>query len=180
VVLGMLAWFGAVSQDHTMPDPILLGRSVVVGPGDPTPGQWSSCERVRVASVDRVTADELGAAWRARRSITIELVPGLGLDDRAVPPVERVTARQPWEWPVDLDLVGERLHHAIWANSVDARAQPSRGRWLWAEAACRLGAALTDTGADTDTSADIVLPDGTPAVCDGGRHGLSARGTPAH
>ena len=151
-----------VSQDQRMPDPIALGRSVVVGPGDTTPGEWSSCERVRVTTVDRATADELGAAWRERRSVTIELTPGLGLDDPEVPPAEAVTGRQPWEWPVDLDLVGERLHHAVWANSIDARASTQRRRWHWADVACNLGANLTDTGAD------IVLPDGTPALCDGG------------
>ncbi len=145
-----------------MPDPIALGRSVVVGPGDTTPGEWSSCERVRVTNLDRATADELGAAWRERRSVTIELTSDLGLDDPEVPPAEAVTRRQPWEWPVDLDLVGERLHHAVWANSVDARAGTQRRRWHWADVACNLGANLTDTGAD------IVLPDGTPALCDGG------------
>ena len=160
-----LAWsLGSkvVSQDHRMPDPIALGRSVVVGPGDTTPGEWSSCERIRVAAVDRAAADELGAAWRQRRSVTVELTPGLGLDDTEVPPAEAVTGRQPWEWPVDLDLVGERLHHAVWANSIDARAGTQRRRWHWTDVACDLGATLADA------VADVYLPDGTPAVCDGG------------
>jgi len=139
-----------------------LGRSVVVGPGDATPSEWSSCERVRVAAVDRATADELGAAWRERRSVTIELTPGLGLDDPEVAPAEAVTGRQPWEWPVDLDLVGERLHHGVWANSIDARCGVLRQRWHWADIACHLGATLTGT------DADVVLPDGTSALCDGG------------
>jgi len=70
-----------VSQDHTVPDLTALGRSVVVGLGDTTPGEWSSCERIRVAAVDQATADELGAAWRERSSVIIEFTPGLGLDD---------------------------------------------------------------------------------------------------
>ena len=43
-----------------MPDPISLGRSVVVGPNDVAPGEWSSCERVRVTAVNRELADLLG------------------------------------------------------------------------------------------------------------------------
>ena len=145
-----------------MPDPIALGRSVVVGLGDVTPAEWSSCDRIRVAAVDQATADELGAAWRERRSVTIELTPDLGLDDPELPPAETVTGCQPWEWSVDLDLVGERLHHAVWANSIDARAGTQRCRWRWTNVARSLGATQADTGAD------ILLPDGTPAVCDGG------------
>lgn len=152
----------AVSQDQSMPDPIPLGRSVVVGVGDAAPGEWSSCQRIRVTAMNQATGDELGAAWRERRSVTIELTPGLGLDDPEVAPAEVVTGRQPWEWATDLDLVGERLHHAVWANSIDARAGTSRQRWHWADVARSLGATAADTGAD------IVLPDGTPAVCDGG------------
>ncbi len=148
-------------QDHGMPDPLVLGRSVVVGPGASPPEQWASCERIRVTSVDRATADELSVAWRARRSVVVELTPGLGLDDPLAPPDEVVMDRQPWQWPVDLDLVGERLHHALWSNTVDARGGAAHVRWHWGDMARRLGAA----GAD---SADVVLPDGTPAICDGG------------
>jgi DNA helicase-2/ATP-dependent DNA helicase PcrA len=146
-----------------MPDPTALGRSVVVGPGEATPDPWRSCARVPVAAVDRETADALGAAWRERRPVVVELTPGLGLDDPGVPPAEAVTGRQPWEWDVDLDLVGERLHHAVWANAVDARGDRRPGRWRWAEVACRLGAAPDEGG-----GADVVLRDGTPALCDGG------------
>jgi len=144
-----------------------LGRSVVVAPSQDAPEEWSGCARVRVRGVDAATADDLGAAWRERRALVVELSPGLGLDDPEVPPAEAVTGRQPWEWPVGLDLVGERLHHALWANSVDARAGAGR-RWRWAEAAVRLGATFADRDGDRGVAADVVLPDGTPAVCDGG------------
>jgi DNA helicase II / ATP-dependent DNA helicase PcrA len=148
-----------------MPDPTVLGRSVVVGPGGAAPGPWSSCPRIAVTKVDRGTADELGLAWRERRSLVIELSPDLGLDDPEVPPAEVVTGHQPWEWAVDLDLVGERLHHGIWANAVDARAGAEKAWWRWAEVAATLGATAADDGAD---GADIVLADGRGAVCDGG------------
>jgi len=154
-----------MDQDRWMPDPVGLGRSVVVGPGEAAPGPWSSCPRVPVTGVDGATADALGLAWRERRAVVIELTHGLGFDDPDVAPAEAVTGRQPWEWSVDLDLVGERLHHAIWSNSVDGRAGARHGRWRWADTARTLGAASADSG---ERGADVVLPDGTPAVCDGG------------
>ncbi len=117
---------------------------------------------MQVAAVSAGVADELGAAWRERRSLVIELSPGIGLDDPAVPPAEVITGRQPWEWPVDLDLVGERLHHAVWANSVDGRGDVPR--WRWAEMAGTLGAEPAAAG----SIGDITLPGGEPAVCDGG------------
>ena len=63
-----------------MADPCAVGRSVVVGPGQAVPDQWSTCERIPVTGVDRATADTLGQAWRERRSVVIELTAGLGLD----------------------------------------------------------------------------------------------------
>lgn len=140
---------------------VQLGRSVVVGPGAIPPQPWSACERVSVTAVDAELAARLHAAWRDRRPLVIELEPGIGLDDPSVAPAERVTGMQPWEWPVDLDLPGERLHHAVWANSVDARHADRPAPWRWAEAAIRLGAQPGGAG-------DVVLPDGRPAVCDGG------------
>lgn len=149
-----------------MTDPLALGRSVVVGPGQPTPTPWHRCDRVRVDRVDATVADRLGEAWRQRRPLVIELVPGLGLDDPDEAPPDVVTGRQPWEWSVDLDLVGERLHHALWSNAVDGRG--ATARWPWAERAGALGARPVGRADDGTGPADVVLPDGSPAVCDGG------------
>jgi DNA helicase-2/ATP-dependent DNA helicase PcrA len=114
-----------------------------------------------VDKVDAATADAVGAAWRARRRVVIELAPGLGLDDPDAPPAESITGRQPWDWECHLDLTGERLHHAVWANSVDARLGGLR--YQWAEAAHALGARKDGSG-----QADVVLADGQRAICDGG------------
>ena len=157
-----------------MPDPVdllSLGRSAVVGPGGAPPAPWRDCERVAVTAVDAATADRLHSAWTERLPLVIELTPGLGLDDPAVAPAETVTGFQPWEWPVDLDLPGERLHHGVWANAVDARDPEGPPRWRWADAALRLGAR------PARGQGDVVLPDGRPLVCDGGPldTGLAAR-----
>jgi DNA helicase-2/ATP-dependent DNA helicase PcrA len=132
------------------PDPIATGRSVVVGPADTTPAGWDGCERVVVDAVDADLADHLSAAWRERRPVIVELHPGLGLDEPSTPPAEAVTGRQPWELDVTLDLTADRLHHAMWANT----------GW-WAGIAEGLGAR-------PGGALDVVLPDGTEAVCDGG------------
>jgi DNA helicase-2/ATP-dependent DNA helicase PcrA len=139
------------------------GRSVVVGPGAPAPPAWDGCERVAVEAVDAAVADRLSQAWRRRDPIVVELRPGLGLDDPLVPPDERVTGLQPWQLAVDLDLVGERLHHAVWANAADARVEGGTPRYRWVEEAVALGATVA-----ADGTADVVLPDGSPALCDGG------------
>jgi DNA helicase-2/ATP-dependent DNA helicase PcrA len=148
-------------QDGGMVDPLTLGRSVVVRPGQPPPGEWARCERMLVAKVDASTADEISGAWRERTALVIELDPRVGLDDPAEPPAESITGLQPWEWSYDLDLVSERLHHAVWANSVDAR--PNEPRYRWAEMAATLGARSDPSG-----DCDVLLPDGRPAICDGG------------
>ena len=73
----------------------------------------------------------------------------------------RSRVSSPGSGTLDLDLVGERLHHAVWANSVDARDGPPR--YHWAEQAVALGARIDGSG-----QADVLLPDGRPAICDGG------------
>jgi DNA helicase-2/ATP-dependent DNA helicase PcrA len=116
---------------------------------------------VEIGTVDAATADLVHEAWLSRTALVVELAPNLGLDDPEEPPAESVTGLQPWQWDVDLDLVGERLHHAVWANSVDARDSPPR--YHWADQAVALGARVDGSG-----RADVVLPDGRPALCDGG------------
>jgi len=165
-----------------MLDPLPLGRSVVVDPGTPTPPPWQAAPRLAVRRVDAATADRLAAAWRARETLVVELTPGLGLDDPRRPPADAVDGAQPWEWAVDLDLVGERLHHALWSNAVDGRG--GRYRWRWADDAVALGARPLPSDGATGiprgstgiprgsevgpVGADVRVEDGTPVVCDGG------------
>jgi DNA helicase-2/ATP-dependent DNA helicase PcrA len=146
-----------------VPDISRLGRSIVVGPGQPVPDGWGGCERRAVTAIDASVAADLHQAWRERLPLIVELKPGIGLDSPAEPPAETVTGHQPWEWTVGLDLPGERLHHAIWANSVDGR-DAARPAHRWTEAAIAAGA----TPAPADADYDVVLPDGRLAVCDGG------------
>jgi DNA helicase-2/ATP-dependent DNA helicase PcrA len=57
------------------------------------------------------------------------------------------------------DFVGERLHHGVWANSIDGRG--ARLRYRWSDDAIALGAIAGD-------SVDLVLVGDTEVFCDGG------------
>ena len=154
-----------------MLDPHLTGRSVVVAPGRPAPSPWDGCERVLVDQASPGLADDLLDAWRNRRPLVIELSPGLGFDDPNVPPpVQGPFDAQPWEWPVDLRLVDDELHHAVWANAVDARTGVHTFRWADAAVAlgCSPAAASSGPSGSGDDRADVELGDGAPAICDGG------------
>jgi ATP-dependent DNA helicase UvrD/PcrA len=140
-------------------DPRVTGRSVVVGPSEPPPSPWDGCERIEVDRVDASLADELCDAWRSRRPLVISLVPGLGLDDCDRPPVETVAGLQPWDLSVMHDFVGERLHHGLWANSVDGRGSDLRYRWSQGAVA---------NGAVPGSAVDVVVVGETEVVCDGG------------
>lgn len=130
-----------------------------MAPSQPPPVPWVECERIEVDRVDALLADELSSAWRSRRPLVISLVPGLGLDDSARSPEETFAGRQPWELSVMHDFVGERLHHGVWANSVDGRDPDLRFRW--SEEALAYGAIA-------GSAADLVLLGETEVVCDGG------------
>ncbi len=127
----------------------VLGRSVIVAPGQAPPAGWEHCDR------DSGSLDELEQAWRERTPLVIELDDedgdGLGRDEVVHQPV--------WSLSPSFAFAGERRAHATFSNAVDAR----RGtlRWPLADEAVRLGAT-------TGGPADVLLPDGTPALCDGG------------
>ncbi|HTW97656.1 MAG TPA: ATP-dependent DNA helicase UvrD2 [Acidimicrobiales bacterium] len=149
----------------------VLGRSVLVAAGQPPPDPWRGCERVAAMPAQ---LDELERAWRERVPLVIELddaaLPGderggaeaggaggrVGREGRAAGEVER---RPVWSLSPSFTFPGERLAHVVTSNAVDARGGAARF-WL-ADEACRIGAARGGP-------ADVVLPDGRPAWCDGG------------
>ncbi len=123
----------------------VLGRSVVVRPGQVPPSPWERCDRAGDA------VEELEQAWLERTPLVIQV------DDEPID--DEVELRPVWSLSPSFAFPGERRAHATFANAVDARG--GTGRWQLAEEAVRLGA--TSLG-----PADVVLPDGTPAFCDGG------------
>jgi len=123
----------------------VLGRSVVVAPGQAPPAGWERCDRATGGLV------ELEQAWRERAPLVIEV------GDE--PPGDEVELGPVWSLAPSFAFPGERRSHATFANAVDAR--PGATRWRPAHEAVRLGATAGGP-------ADVVLPDGTAAYCDGG------------
>jgi DNA helicase-2/ATP-dependent DNA helicase PcrA len=148
--------------------PPVLGRSVLVRPGQAPPDPYRGADRL---VADPSQLDDLEAAWRSRTPLVIEagpdhVGPGAGGGPDGGPPGDATTDesddRPLWSLPPDFSFPGERLRHAATANSLDLRGGTTV--WPWADAARRLGA----TGAPPGGGADVVLPDGRPARCDGG------------
>ena len=157
----------AVHRVHTQPNPApaarwagpdRLGRSVLVEPGQPAPEPWARAPRVTVDSAALADAesllDRLQQAWTGRERLVIELAADLPDDPPATGPL--------WELGPDFELTGERLRHLVFANSVDARPGAVHP-WPLAQAAIDAGARPA-----ADNSADVTLPNDTPAFCDGG------------
>ena len=154
----------------TFPGPDVLGRGLVVAPGGEVPAGWESIERVRVD--DAALADPgpvlavLHPAWAARRRVVIEL--GVDAGELRRPESER---RPAYELDPSFEFRRERLQFLLWANNYDGRrpAPGVRGPNPVAEPVWWHGVrAVRDRGAGEGGPADVFLPDGRPAWCDGG------------
>lgn len=130
----------------------LLGRSVLVAPGQEPPAAWRGCDR---AGAD---VDELEEAWRARTPLVIEVGEEHG-DQAGDQGSAEVDHRPVWALSPSFTFPGERRAHVTFANAVDARHGALR--WHLGEEAVRLGATAGGP-------ADVLLPDGRAVLCDGG------------
>ncbi|MDQ1436121.1 MAG: ATP-dependent helicase UvrD/PcrA [Actinomycetota bacterium] len=136
-----------------------LGRGVIVGPGSAAPDHWAGADRVVVdaaALQDPAEAlDALHRHWSQRTPVVVEL--RCTADELRAPETE--PDRPPWALSPRFEFGRERLYFLARANNYDDRV----GRMVWGPTveAQRLGATVSDV-------ADVVLPAGTPAWCDGG------------
>jgi ATP-dependent DNA helicase UvrD/PcrA len=137
--------------------PDALGRNVVVAEAGEAPDAWRDAARVEIDERSLADPTPLVAVLReraaARRRTVFELC--VPFDDP-----DEIERRPLHELGPGFELTGQALHHLVWANSVDART-PDHPRWPLAERAVALGARAGGP-------ADVVLPDGAPAWCDGG------------
>jgi DNA helicase-2/ATP-dependent DNA helicase PcrA len=146
----------------SFPGPDELGRGLVVLPGAAVEAPFSEAARLTVdeavlasPQVMEAMAAVVHEAWGERRRIVIELA--VPLETLRAPEAER---RPPYELDPGFTFERERLQFLVWANSYDAR-QPGDPIWWHGVRASRIGATLGGP-------ADVLLPDGTPAWCDGG------------
>jgi len=152
----------AVTTAQRFPGPAALGRSVVVGPGAPSPQGLGAAPRLvvddEVADHPAHAAAWLHHRWLRREPVVIEL----STDNEALRRPEVEPRPQP-EVGAGHTFHRERLHLLIWANSYDMRG----GAPIWWHgvlAGRRAGAAASD-------HADVVLPVGRHAWVDGGPRG---------
>ena len=144
------------------PGPDELGRGLVVLPGAAVAAPFDEATRLMIddavlasPQVMEAMAAVLHEAWAERRRLVIEL---------AVPPetlrAPEAERRPPYELDPGFTFERERLQFLVWANNYDAR-RPGDPIWWHGVRASRIGASLGGP-------ADVLLPDGTPAWCDGG------------
>ena len=146
----------------SFPGPDELGRGLVVLPGAAVPAPFTEAPRLTIdeavlasPQVMEAMAAVLHESWAERRRVVIELA--VPLETLRAPEAER---RPPFELDPGFTFERERLQFLVWANNYDAR-KPGDPIWWHGVRASRIGAALGGP-------ADILLPDGTPAWCDGG------------
>src|SRR5665213_1160691 len=139
--------------------PVALGRSVLLAPGVDAPTPWAHCERVLLNDVSIDSPTTLRVVRRAfltRSPVVYEIDPTMeepwgGTDQREV-----------WDVAPSTDLVAEATWRLACYNAVDAR-DVSHPTWPLSALAMKIGASPS-----TGRGADVVLPDGTFAWCDGG------------
>ena len=146
----------------SFPGPDELGRGLVVLPGAAVEATFADAPRLTIddavlgsPQVMEAMVAVLHESWAERRRMVIELA--VPLEALREPEVER---RPPYELDPGFTFERERLQFFVWANNYDAR-KPGDPTWWHGVRASRIGATLGDP-------ADILLPDGTPAWCDGG------------
>ena len=142
--------------------PPALGRSVLVLPGADAPSPWSGCERVVVDGAALAGPDLLErvrAAYLSRTAVVYEVDPALEVDPGARPGIDV------YDLTPDFEFTEEAAWRLVTANAVDGR-DPDAPCWPWTDRAVAAGA--TAAGAAEHPGADVVLPDGRPALCDGG------------
>jgi DNA helicase-2/ATP-dependent DNA helicase PcrA len=144
----------------TFPGPAALGRGVLVLAGSAPPVDCESWPRIVID--DAAVADPgpvaevLHDCWLRRRPCVVVLE------------VDAGSLRQPercegavWEVEEGFEFGRERLQYLAWSNNYDLRGEVPI--WWHGRRAERLGAVAAD-----ESVADVVLPDGRPAWCDGG------------
>ncbi len=129
--------------------PTILGRSVLVRPGDPAPPPWADAPRIAVhpadlTEVQRIHADRIAAVLEY---------------DGDLPDADPVLDVALHELDPDTELDGERFRHLLTANVIDAR-DPSSPTFHPISLALAAGATESPTG-------DVAGPYG-PIWCDGG------------
>ncbi len=146
------------------PGPDVLGRSVVLAPGQDPPAPWSAAERLRldgsVLADPRAALRHLRIARAERRRLVIELAADLPIEPASTIDVA------PYEVGPRFEFLLDELAHQVWSNSVDAR-EPGRPVWHVLDLAVAGGA----TPCRDAQVGDVVTAAGEAVWLDGGPPG---------
>jgi DNA helicase-2/ATP-dependent DNA helicase PcrA len=142
----------------------VLGRNVVIRPGQAVPVGWADADRQVITVAD---VDSPGPLIGTLRRLAAESRACVFEIDEPVD--EALNAPQTTTWP--LHKIGPSftfeittLRHLVWSNSVDHRDPETPVWWL-----STLASAIGATAATTDAGrGDVVLPDGRAVWLDGG------------
>jgi ATP-dependent DNA helicase UvrD/PcrA len=135
-----------------------LGRGVIVAAGAPAPAAWSDATRVTIDDetlrAPAEAIEQLQTHWSRRIPVVVDV--RCDASELRAPQIEQLA---PHALSPRYELARERLYFLIRANNYDGR----HGSLVWGPSveARRLGATAS-------VVADVALPDGTPAWCDGG------------
>lgn len=147
---------GGTVDWRVLAGPRPLGRSLLTSSDGGVPSPWSECTRVPVTKhrlVDPSFLADVRDAFLARSAVVYEIEPGLQ------EPIGEVRDVAAWNTAVDFDFVAEATWALVTRNAVDMRG----GSPVW-----ELGDKAIALGASPGQGADVLLPDGRPAWCDGG------------
>jgi DNA helicase-2/ATP-dependent DNA helicase PcrA len=137
----------------------VLGRSLLLARGFPTPTPWATATRIEL----NVRTLATPAILHSVRHAYLTRVPVIyEVDAGPVIPARGSDSREVWEVAPDADFVAEAAWRLAMANSVDGR-DADHPRWPLATIAARAGAV-----AAVGRYADVMLADGSLAWCDGG------------
>jgi DNA helicase II / ATP-dependent DNA helicase PcrA len=146
----------ALGQWERLAGPSSLGRSLLISRQGFVPEPWRNCERVNLSQSllnSQEFLDKVRTCYLSRRPMIYEIPSELGEPEPAT-----VTC-DVWRVAVNHDFVAEDIWDLVTRNAIDHR--DSKPSWALGELAVDLGA--TDGG-----NADVVLPGGQLAWCDGG------------
>ena len=145
--------------------PDVLGRAVVIVPGQAVPGPWAGAPVIRVdAETLRTPGEALGALHLARQTgtrVVIELDAAIDLDADPLSATDVAPFELGPRFAFDLD----ELHHLVWSNSIDAR---DPDRWVWLALDVALAAGARELPASRASPGDVALADGSAVWLDGG------------
>jgi DNA helicase-2/ATP-dependent DNA helicase PcrA len=149
------------ANDHwkTLAGPVIFGRSILLTPGANVPAPWTNCKRIQLT--ERTIADP-STLRSVRRSFLTRTPVIYEVDPMMKPPDAGTDLREVWSVEPNVDLVAEANWRLATLNAVDGRDQ-GHPTWPLALMAADAGAGVVGV-----VGADVILPDGALAWCDGG------------